>query len=198
MAQPYAQCREQARIAADRYGLPPDLIWALAVQESGCRINISNASGAKGIVQIIEKFHPQAAPVDIDPKKDLDYCAKTIAEYYRSINSYALAVAAWHSGLSRLRKYAPCLPPRQPQFFDGIIYTADYAIAIMRRADLKMDASDCYQSRPDTPPKEEPRPIPAETVGGEYIFEGSGAMLQKYLVLGVAALLIFLAFSRLK
>lgn len=86
------------------YNLPNGLLFGLVLTESSGNPKAYNQkTGASGLTQIIQKYHPTVKnPFDIN--ENLDYAAKTLKRYSENFGSYQAAVAAWHSGEGRVSK----------------------------------------------------------------------------------------------
>lgn len=97
-----AQFEPAARAAAERAGIDADRFVAQIGQESGwaddviyCR-RVSSA-GARGIAQIVERFHPTVNPCD--PLASLDYAAKLMAGHLtRNNGDWAVALSCYNAG----------------------------------------------------------------------------------------------------
>jgi len=89
--------------AADkRSDLPPGMTSRVAYQESRYNPQASNPSGAKGIMQIIPRWHPN---VDVwDPIDSIFYGAGYLRENYNRFNDWAKALAAYNWGPGNVNK----------------------------------------------------------------------------------------------
>jgi hypothetical protein len=96
--------REYARTAAMRNGIDPTYFERQIQQESGFNPRAYNAgSGASGIAQIIERWHPG---VDVwNPEASLDYAAGLVAGYLKQTGSYPKALAAYNWGIGNVLGY---------------------------------------------------------------------------------------------
>jgi hypothetical protein len=99
-----ADLREYARTAAARNGIDPGYFERQIDQESGFNPRAYNAgSGASGIAQIIERWHPG---VDVwNPEASLDYAAGLVAGYLKQTGSYPKALAAYNWGIGNVLGY---------------------------------------------------------------------------------------------
>ena len=93
-----------ARDAAQRRGLDPAIFERQIRQESGFNPQAYNAqSGASGIAQIVERFHPG---VDVwNPTASLDYAAQIMVEYRHRFGTYAKALASFNWGSGNVGGY---------------------------------------------------------------------------------------------
>ena len=115
--------RTYARAAAGRHGAHPDLFIKQIQQESGFNPDAFNAgSGATGIAQIVERWHPG---VDAsDPYASLDYAAKWMADLRRIYGSWARALAAYNWGPANVAKWdgkRETLPAETRHYLDVIL-----------------------------------------------------------------------------
>lgn len=86
-----------------QYGLPPRLLARVAKQESNFEPGAHNVgSGARGMMQIIPKWHPGVNVTDLDPQDDIFYAAKYLRENYDTFGSWAKALAAYNWGPGNL------------------------------------------------------------------------------------------------
>ena len=90
-----AELRIYARQTARRAGIDPGVFERQINQESGFQPDAFNAaSGASGIAQIIERWHPAMAGKTRDPLASLDYAADLVAGYVEQFGSYRKALAS--------------------------------------------------------------------------------------------------------
>lgn len=86
-----------------QYGLPPRLLARVAYQESRFDPSAVNAaSGARGMMQIIPKWHPGVNVTDLDPRDDIAHAAKYLRENFNRFGSWAKALAAYNWGPGNL------------------------------------------------------------------------------------------------
>lgn len=96
--------RDYALGAAGRNRVPGELFERQIAQESGFNPNAYNAgSGATGIAQIVQRWHPDVDPTD--PLASLDYAARLMAGYYRQTGSWRKALAAYNWGVGNVLGY---------------------------------------------------------------------------------------------
>ncbi len=114
--------RAYAREAAQREGCDPEIFSRQIQQESGFNPDAFNPSGATGIAQIIQRFHPSVDPTD--PIASLDYAARWMADLHRQYGSYARALAAYNWGpgnVSRWDGQRDSLPGETRHYLDIIL-----------------------------------------------------------------------------
>jgi hypothetical protein len=91
-----------ARAAASRAGIDPELFVRQITQESGWAEDVidcrrSSPAGARGIAQIVDRFHPNVNPCD--PEAALDYAARLMAGHLQAYGGdWALALACYNAG----------------------------------------------------------------------------------------------------
>lgn len=95
--QPSGGFVDYARQAAQRAGIDPDLFVRQINQESGFDPTAGSPAGARGIAQIVPKFHPG---VDVtDPYASLDYAAKLMASHLKTYGGdISKALVAYNGG----------------------------------------------------------------------------------------------------
>lgn len=87
---------------ARRYGIPPELFRRLITQESGWRPGAVSSAGARGLTQIVPRWHPDA---DLStPQGQLDAGARYLAAGYREFHDWRLALAAYNAGPNAVRR----------------------------------------------------------------------------------------------
>lgn len=122
---PVVDLRAYARAAAVRNGYPPLQFERQIQQESGFDPDAFNASsGATGIAQIIERFHPEMAGKTRDPIASLDYAAGWMAQLRKQFGSYKQAIAAYNWGpgnVSRWDGQPGTLPVETRHYLDVIL-----------------------------------------------------------------------------
>lgn len=99
------ELRAYARQAAKRAGIDHETFVRQIDQESGFNPDAYNLSGASGIAQIIERWHPAMAGKTRDPYASLDYAADLMAHYLEQFGSYRKALAAYNWGSGNVGGY---------------------------------------------------------------------------------------------
>lgn len=87
-------------------GLPHDLLGRLLYQESRFRPDIISGAtvspaGAKGIAQIVPKWHPGVNP--LDPVASIRYAAQFLASLKAQLGTWDKAVAAYNTGAGNVK-----------------------------------------------------------------------------------------------
>lgn len=88
-----------------QYALPNRLLARVAYQESRYDPGAHNvASGARGMMQIIPRWHPGVNVTDLDPQDDIFYAAKYLRENYNRFGTWEKALASYNWGPGNVRK----------------------------------------------------------------------------------------------
>ena len=96
-----AQIGEMLDAASKKYGIPPNILKAVAWQESGWNSKALSFDGqhGKGVMQIDDRFHDFARTPDVfDPAKNIDYGAKYLAGLYAKSGSWSGALKSYNGG----------------------------------------------------------------------------------------------------
>ena len=92
------------KLAEKRYSLPENLLVRVAQQESNFNPTAQNPSGAKGMMQIIPKYHPSVKNPH-DSHESVFYAAKYLRQLYDRFGSWQKALAAYNWGPTNVQKY---------------------------------------------------------------------------------------------
>jgi hypothetical protein len=96
-----AQIGEMLDAASKKYGIPANVLKAVAWQESGWNPHALSFDGqhGKGVMQIDDRFHEFARTPDVfDPAKNIDYGAKYLANLYKETGSWQGALKRYNGG----------------------------------------------------------------------------------------------------
>lgn len=99
--------------AARRYGIDPALYRRLIAAESGWNPSAVSPVGARGLTQVMPKYHPGANLST--PQGQLDYGAKHLATLLKNFKSPRLALAAYNAGAGAVKKYGDVPPYAETQ-----------------------------------------------------------------------------------
>lgn len=104
--------------AAARHGLPPELLLAIAETESSFDAKARSSYGARGLMQVVPRFHPQVVAsvggvhrLD-EPEANLEAGATILATYVEQSGSLHKALTRYSGGA---RAYATKVVNRQKQ-----------------------------------------------------------------------------------
>lgn len=96
-----AQIGQMLDAAAAKYGIPPDILKAVAWQESRWNPRATSFDGGhgKGIMQIDDRFHQFAkTPQVFDPAANIDYGARFLKQKYDETGSWEAALKRYNGG----------------------------------------------------------------------------------------------------
>jgi len=102
---PYADLFSRSEL---KNGMPKNLLARVAYQESRFRPEIidgslNSSAGARGIMQIVPKWHPNVNP--LDPKAAIPYAGDYLKGLYNKFGSWSEALAAYNWGQGNLSKW---------------------------------------------------------------------------------------------
>lgn len=98
-----AQIGQQLSAAAKKYGIPENILKAVAWQESTWNAKALSFDGqhGKGVMQIDDRYHAFAkTPEVFDSAKNIDYGAKYLADLYKKTGSWSAALKRYNGGSS--------------------------------------------------------------------------------------------------
>lgn len=105
MANPRNQYMSWARSYARQYGVPEQLFLSQLNQESHFNPKARSYADARGIAQIVPRWHPDINPnmkgnqlPGINPQWDIAYAARLMAGHYKKYGSWDRALSAYNSG----------------------------------------------------------------------------------------------------
>lgn len=109
--------REQALAAAQKYGIPQKIFFALINQESGWDYKSYSSAGAIGLTQVMP-FNITAMGYDVEtfknsPAIQLDLGARFLSDQYKTFARWDLALAAYNAGPGAVKKYGGIPPYRE-------------------------------------------------------------------------------------
>jgi soluble lytic murein transglycosylase-like protein len=96
--------QDKVTAAADKYGIPSDLLLTLAQTESGFNQGARSPAGAVGVMQLMPST---AAGLGVDPyneDQNIDGGARYLASLYNQFGSWELAAAAYNAGPGTIQK----------------------------------------------------------------------------------------------
>lgn len=103
--------------AALRYGLPPEIVHAVAAVESGYRPNAVSPKGALGVMQLMPRTAAKLGADPHDPQQNIDAGTRLLRElllkYQHTPNPVRRALAAYHAGAGAVDRYNGVPPYRE-------------------------------------------------------------------------------------
>jgi soluble lytic murein transglycosylase-like protein len=106
--------KDLVKAAANKYGLDPSLLAAVAQTESGFNPRAQSGAGAKGLMQLMDGTARGLGISDsFDPAQSLDGGARFLSGLLKQFNGdVRLALAAYNAGPAAVKKYGG-IPPYQ-------------------------------------------------------------------------------------
>jgi soluble lytic murein transglycosylase-like protein len=130
--------RTTERVAA-RHGLPPALLLAIVETESSFNASARSNYGARGLMQVVPRFHPKvvkaiggAHKLD-EPEANLEAGAAILASYLESSGSLPKALRRYSGGAG---EYASKISKRQLEF-ESIAIHATRQLDAVRVSELR-------------------------------------------------------------
>lgn len=103
--------------AAEKAGLPPDILHSVARAESGYRTNAISPKGAIGLMQLMPKTAASLNANPYDPQQNAEagaeYLAQLLEKYKDDPHQVSKAVAAYNAGPGAVDKYKGIPPYRE-------------------------------------------------------------------------------------
>ncbi|MCD4783848.1 MAG: lytic transglycosylase domain-containing protein [Candidatus Eremiobacteraeota bacterium] len=93
--------------ASEKYGVPPDILKAVAWQESSWRPNVESFDGGhgKGIMQIDNRYHKFANTADVwNPTKNIEYGTKYLSDIQERTGNWQRSLERYNGGSSYPQK----------------------------------------------------------------------------------------------
>jgi len=111
--------RELVRISAERHGLPPEFVEAVARQESAFNPNAISHKGAIGLMQLMPETARTLGVDPNDPEQNSEAGARILREllirYQDHPDQVRRALAAYNAGEGAVKKYNGVPPYRETQ-----------------------------------------------------------------------------------
>lgn len=107
--------------AAATYGLPPQLLAAVAKVESGLDLGATSSAGAQGLMQIMPAVAQGLGIDPYDPAQAISAAAHILAGNLRQFGSIPLALAAYNAGAGAVQHYSGIPPYPQTQAYVSTI-----------------------------------------------------------------------------
>jgi cell wall-associated NlpC family hydrolase len=103
--------------ASQRYGVPVNLLTAVAQVESGFNTQAVSASGAEGVMQIMPSVASALGVDPFDPAQAIDGAAQMLGGYLAAYGSTSTALAAYNAGPAAVAQYGGIPPYPQTQAY---------------------------------------------------------------------------------
>jgi hypothetical protein len=106
------------RATAEKYGLPPTLLAAVAKVESNYNASAVSKAGAQGLMQIMPGTAKGLGVNPLNPNEAIDGAARLLSRNLKDFNgSLPLALAAYNAGGGAVRKYGGIPPYAETQAY---------------------------------------------------------------------------------
>ncbi len=96
--------------AASTYGVPEDLLRAVAGAESSFQPGAVSGAGAEGLMQLMPSVASSLGVNPFNPDQSISGAARLLSSYHNQFGSWPLALAAYNAGPGRSRS-TPAYPP---------------------------------------------------------------------------------------
>lgn len=112
-AAPYLAYDELIRHTADKYGVPPELVWAIVKAESDFDPYVVSKAGAVGLMQLMPETARLMGVKDrYDPAQNIEGGVKFLSHLLERFEGRTyLAIAAYNAGETAVRRYKDTIPP---------------------------------------------------------------------------------------
>jgi hypothetical protein len=114
MSSPYQADFAQAGAT---YGVPAQLLSAVAATESSDQPNATSSAGAQGLMQLMPSTAASLGVDPFDPSQAINGAAQLLSSYHTSYGSWSLAQAAYNAGPGAVEEYGGIPPYAQTQAY---------------------------------------------------------------------------------
>jgi cell wall-associated NlpC family hydrolase len=110
--------------ASAKYGVPVQLLTAVANEESGFNPSAVSSAGAEGLMQLMPSTAAGLGVDPFDPAQAIDGAAQLLASYTTQFGSVPLALAAYNAGPAAVAEYSGIPPYAETQNYVSSIMQA--------------------------------------------------------------------------
>jgi len=103
--------------AAERYGVPADLLSALLKIESGFNPAAVSPAGAQGIAQFMPGTAREYGIDPNDPKQAIPAAAQYLSRYQKEFGDWEKALASYNAGPGAVRRYGGIPPYKETESY---------------------------------------------------------------------------------
>lgn len=119
---PRSSYEPHARRMAAKYGIPPQIFFALIQQESGWHDGAKSYVGAIGLTQLMPGTARYLGVKDPwDPYQNIEGGARYLAEQYATFHRWDYALAAYNAGPGAVQKYNGIPPYKETMHYVKVI-----------------------------------------------------------------------------
>jgi hypothetical protein len=109
--------------AAAAYGVPENLLRAVAGAESGFHPRAVSSAGAEGLMQLMPSVASSLGVNPFDPGQSIAAAARLLSSYRGQFGSWALALAAYNAGPGAVEEYSGVPPYAQTTAYVSSVLT---------------------------------------------------------------------------
>jgi cell wall-associated NlpC family hydrolase len=103
--------------AGATYGVPEQLLAAVAATESSDQPDATSSAGAQGLMQLMPSTAASLGVDPFDPSQAVNGAAQLLSSYHTSYGSWSLALAAYNAGPGAVEEYGGIPPYAQTQAY---------------------------------------------------------------------------------
>jgi soluble lytic murein transglycosylase-like protein len=110
--------------AASTYGVPEDLLKAVAGAESSYQPGAVSGAGAEGLMQLMPSVASSLDVNPFNPGQSISGAARLLSSYHEQFGSWPLALAAYNAGPGAVEEYSGIPPYSQTTAYVSSVLTA--------------------------------------------------------------------------
>jgi cell wall-associated NlpC family hydrolase len=110
--------------AASTYGVPEDLLKAVAAAESSFQPGAVSGAGAEGLMQLMPSVASSLGVNPFNPGQSITGAARLLSSYHNQFGSWPLALAAYNAGPGAVREYSGIPPYTQTTAYVSSVLSA--------------------------------------------------------------------------
>ena len=110
--------------AATTYGVPEDLLKAVAGAESSYQTGAVSGAGAEGLMQLMPSVASSLDVNPFNPGQSISGAARLLSSYHQQFGSWPLALAAYNAGPGAVEEYSGIPPYSQTTAYVSSVLTA--------------------------------------------------------------------------
>ncbi len=110
--------------AASAYGVPEELLKAVASAESSYQPGAVSGAGAEGLMQLMPSVASSLEVNPFNPSQSISGAARLLSSYHEQFGSWPLALAAYNAGPGAVEEYSGVPPYAQTTAYVSSVLTA--------------------------------------------------------------------------